>query len=187
MRRFSVIFSVGLGLLLAACGTVQEPPTPTPTRLPITLIAPDQLPTSAFTDPVLRLGESHYYLYCAHCHGYNGEGQVGEIAENTLSLGMRTVPAHNADGSLWLYADQVIIRTIQQGVTNPLDQYPMPAFAQTLTEDDIRALLAFIKLWWTDDQRKYQARVTDNMTARLAGLSGGLPTGDAPFPTATPG
>ncbi|MCB9454202.1 MAG: cytochrome c, partial [Anaerolineaceae bacterium] len=162
------------------------PSTPIPTRLPITLIAPGELPTSTFTDPVLRLGESLYFSNCAHCHGYNGEGQVGALAENTLQLGMKTVPPHNADGNLWRYADQVLVRTIQQGIINPLNQFPMPAFGETLSEDDIHALLAFIRLWWTDDQRAYQAEVTANMTARLAGLSGGLPTEEAPFPTATP-
>lgn len=183
-QRYHILGVLVLLAALAACAPA--PSTPTPTRIPVTLVAPGQLPTSTFDDPVLRLGESHYFRLCAHCHGYNGEGQVGQIAENTIELGMKTVPAHNADGNLWRYADQVIIRTIQLGITNPLDQFAMPGFAATLSDEDIAALLAFIKLWWTDEQRAYQAQVTANMEARLAGLSGGLPTEEAPFPTATP-
>jgi hypothetical protein len=47
------------GLALVGCGTVI-----TPTPLPITLIAPEQLPTSVFNDPVLRLGQEQYNLVC---------------------------------------------------------------------------------------------------------------------------
>jgi len=36
----------------------------------------------------------------------------------------------------------------------------MPAFKDTLTEEEARAILGYIKTWWTDEQRRHQERVT---------------------------
>jgi mono/diheme cytochrome c family protein len=36
----------------------------------------------------------------------------------------------------------------------------MPAFRDRLTDDEIRAALAHIKTWWTDQQRQVQSEVT---------------------------
>jgi mono/diheme cytochrome c family protein len=36
----------------------------------------------------------------------------------------------------------------------------MPAFAGELTEAEVEAILAYIKTWWTDEQRASQAAVT---------------------------
>jgi hypothetical protein len=41
----------------------------------------------------------------------------------------------------------------------------MPPFAEVLTDEQILGILAYIKLWWTDDQRAYQAQVTANLQA----------------------
>jgi hypothetical protein len=40
------------------------------------------------------------------------------------------------------------------------DTPTMPAFRGMPAEDDVRALLAHIKTWWTDDQHSMQARAT---------------------------
>jgi mono/diheme cytochrome c family protein len=37
----------------------------------------------------------------------------------------------------------------------------MPAFAGQLSEQEVEAILAYIKTWWTDEQRAAQARVTE--------------------------
>jgi mono/diheme cytochrome c family protein len=36
----------------------------------------------------------------------------------------------------------------------------MPAFEGILTADDVAAILAYLKTWWTDEQREFQAEVT---------------------------
>ena len=36
----------------------------------------------------------------------------------------------------------------------------MPAFKDQLTEEDVRAVLAYMKSWWTPEQRESQAKVT---------------------------
>jgi mono/diheme cytochrome c family protein len=37
----------------------------------------------------------------------------------------------------------------------------MPAFADKLSEEEIEAILAYIKTWWTDEQRNAQAQMTE--------------------------
>lgn len=179
MRRFLPL----LGLLIAACSprafvsndtgvTVTPRPTATPAAA-ITLVAPNALPTSQFTDPVLVLGEYQYNLVCAHCHGYEGQGQLAESIPQTEALGMHTVPAHNADSHVYQHPDQLLIRVIKEGVQNPLSHFPMPAFEGALTDEQINAILAYIKTWWTDEQRAHQAEITRQWAERDAQLAAG--------------
>jgi mono/diheme cytochrome c family protein len=169
--RFAlVIFFVAL----AACSSARQPS--------ITLVAPESLATSEFADPVLRQGQIDYNTHCGHCHGYNGEGQIGEILQTARQQGMRPVPPHNADGNTWRYADQLLVRLIKEGVSNPLDQFPMPGYAGVLTDEQIMGILAYIKLWWTDEQRAYQAQVTANLQAvwDALGVENITPSASAP-------
>lgn len=153
-------------LLLLMLGVSACASGPTPTPINFTLVDPDDLPTSTFTDPAMRGAEQNYQLFCAHCHGYNGEGQVLRAPGETISLGLRVVPPHDATGSTWRYADPLLVDVISSGIQNPLDHYPMPGFEAALSSEEIAALLEYIKLWWTNEQREYQAAVTANYVAR---------------------
>ena len=179
--RFTIAL-LAVCILLAACsGTA----TPTPTLLPITLVGPDALPTSAFTDPALQRGEANYQRYCAHCHGYHGEGQTGDSAAETRAMGMKVVPAHDSTGVIWQYADQVLLRVAKEGITNGLNRYPMPAFGATFDDATIMEIYAYIKLWWTDEQRAYQAEVTRKLQ-EIWDTLGVETTPQSPFATVTP-
>lgn len=153
-----------LVLILAACAS---PSAPTPTLPPetpieVSFIDPAQAPTSTFTDPVMREAEANYQLYCAHCHGYQGEGQLVGAPMETERLGMKPVPPHDSTGNLWRYADPLIYDVIRYGIQNPLNQYAMVAYGAVFTDEQIAALVEYIKLWWTDEQRAHQAEVTAN-------------------------
>lgn len=50
-----------------------------------------------------------------------------------------------------------------------VDAPKMPAFKDTLSDADIEALLAFIKSWWTEDQRRHQAQVTQAQCTQQGG------------------
>lgn len=166
-------------LILAACSVRNEKTTP----VEINLVDANNAPTSVYADnPVLAQGEANYNLYCAHCHGYKGEGQIGSRAEPTIHLGMSLVPPHDSTGHTWLHPDQLLLLTIKEGIQNPLDHFPMPAFKNVLNDEQITAILEYIKLWWTDDQRAKQAQLTANWEEAQRGLV----TEEAPFATATP-
>lgn len=127
-------------------------------------VAPTDSPERIATisaDPTLQTGERLYYTYCAHCHGYTGEGQPESSAELTLSLGLDIVPPHNATGHTWQHPDQLLMEVIRVGIPNPLNHFPMLGYQEQLTDDEIMAILEFIKLWWTDEQRAHQRAVTN--------------------------
>jgi mono/diheme cytochrome c family protein len=159
---------IGLGvcaLLIAACGAAGLGPNPTPHPV---VVAPTDSPALlaiVAADPVLIAGKQNYDFYCAHCHGYNGEGQTGPTVEETLRMGMNIVPGHDAAFHTWQHPDQLLVRVIQEGVDNPLNRYLMPAYGSSLTEPQIMEIITYMKRWWTDDQRAYQARLTADRAA----------------------
>ena len=146
-----------LALIAAACApaplTPPEPVISTETPLRATRIA---------SDAYIRLGQQEYNLRCAHCHGDHGEGQLAATIPNTRSLGMNLVPAHDSTGHTWQHPDQLLVRVIKEGISNPLDQFIMEPYTSVMTDQEVHATLDYIKLWWTDEQRAYQQQLTDN-------------------------
>ncbi len=176
LARSVVVIFIAAGLLSACAGAAPAPTAvPTLAGTPVTLafVGPEALPTSALADPALRRAEANYQLYCAHCHGYAGEGQLMGAPAETERLGMKPVPPHNATGDTWRYADPLLYEVIRDGVQNPLNQYPMAGWGGVLSDEQIMELIAYIRLWWTDDQRAYQAAVTRSLIA--AREESGLP------------
>jgi mono/diheme cytochrome c family protein len=144
-------------LLLTACGGTAEMPA---------AVSPIPIESVATIDPSdSRLAEAQriYNMNCAHCHGYGGEGQPVETARRTESLGYHTVPLHNAAGHSWQHPDQVLFETIRYGVQVPTNLYTMTAF-QSLSDEEIYALIDYISLWWTDEQRAWQEGLTRQFT-----------------------
>jgi hypothetical protein len=85
---------------------------------------------------------------------------------------MKLVPALDSTGDAWRYADMLLVEVIKNGIQNPLDQYPMLGWSAVMNDGEITNLLAYIKLWWTDEQRAHQAEVSANLIAarRESGL-----------------
>ncbi len=141
-------------LFLAACAG-NETPASAPR-----IGAGNATATSRFTDPVLQEAEVNYNRYCAHCHGYAGEGQLESTIANTESLGMHTVPPHDSTGHTWRHPDWLLFMVTRDGIDNPLDHYPMSGFSFALTDEQIWGVIQYIKTFWTDEQREYQAQIT---------------------------
>ena len=78
-------------------------------------------------------------------------------------------PRHNANGHTWHHPDcelQRIVRTGGDEMTDmmrqmmaPPDAPKMQAFGDKLSNDEIDAVLAFIKTMWTPDEREVQAQI----------------------------
>lgn len=111
----------------------------------IGLRQPDTAPSRA----LVERGEVLYRENCQSCHGGETGGQLRDIP-----------PPHNANGHTWHHPDQQIIDIILNGFSFSVETQKMPAFKDTLSKEDARAILAYIKTWWTDEQRKWQAEVT---------------------------
>jgi len=150
--------SLLLIVITAACGTTATPP-------PITLVPAGERPPSRFTDPELIEGEYLYNLACGHCHGYELQGQLAASIPQTELLGMHIVPPHDETGHTWMHPDQLLIRAIREGIPNPLQQYPMPAFGDAYSDAQINAILRYIRFFWTEEQREHNRRVTEQWAA----------------------
>lgn len=124
-------------------------------------------------DPGLQAGETAYNLRCAHCHGYAGEGELPGSAADTLALGMKVVPAHDSSGSTWMHPEQLLIRLIQEGAPNPLFRFQMAAYGEVMTVEEIRQVLDYMQLWWTDAQREHYAALTAARAGIEAQFGGG--------------
>lgn len=101
-------------------------------------------------------GEELYEANCAECHGGATGGEMTDLP-----------PPHNAQGHTWHHGDCEIVEWTLEGRMArpglPADVEPMPAFGDELDEADARAILAYIKTWWTPGQREHQAQVTEQV------------------------
>ncbi len=85
-------------------------------------------------------------------------------------------PRHNTNGHTWHHAECELVEVVQSGgdqmteamreMMAPPDAPKMPAFKDKLSADDIAAVLAYIKLMWTPQQRSVQAEITHEQCVR---------------------
>lgn len=97
-------------------------------------------------------GADLYVATCQACHG-----------DETGAGGIPEAPPHNADGHTWHHPDAQLIDWILNG--KPFTA--MPGFGDELSRDDAQAILAYIKTWWTDQQRAEQADVSERYQEAL--------------------
>lgn len=97
-------------------------------------------------------GEQLYAASCVQCHGGPTGGQISDIP-----------PRHNAEGHTWHHSDCLLAEIVLDGLPprpGATGDQVMPAYRDELTEADVEAILAFLKTWWTDEQRSSQAETT---------------------------
>jgi mono/diheme cytochrome c family protein len=144
MRRRAVILAIG-GALAGAAGLGSA-------WLP--RVGSDEPPTIA-------QGRELYAANCASCHGADLRGQPDW--KSPLPSGRMPAPPHDASGHTWHHPDGVLFRIVKEGpaaVVGGGYESDMPGFGEVLGDDEIRAVLAFIKSTWPDRQREYQAELS---------------------------
>ena len=107
----------------------------------------------------LELGATVYAANCANCHGANLEGQAEWKTPN--EDGTWKAPPHDETGHTWHHPDDYLLDRIYKG-TASLDGKMqalsnMPAYIDILTDEEIEAVLEFIKSQWPDDIKEAQA------------------------------
>ena len=110
-------------------------------------------------------GQVLYAEHCGACHGGNLEGQPDW--QNRLANGRLPAPPHDETGHTWHHPDQDLFRIVKEGVAAIVPGYEtdMPAFGGVLSDDEIRAVLDYIKGTWPEQQRVYQAARTGDRDA----------------------
>jgi mono/diheme cytochrome c family protein len=115
-------------------------------------LAPDR-PAAAethFADasdiPTVLKGKGIYARYCASCHGHRLQGQpLWQLMDEYAG---RRAPAFDESGHSWQHADEDLFHMIKYGrfAAAPADYHSyMPAFKDFLSDDEILAVLAFVK------------------------------------------
>ncbi len=121
-------------------------------------------------DPAqIARGEKIYAQHCASCHGAKLEGQPEW--RRRLPNGRMPAPPHDESGHTWHHPDGVLFGMTKNGLKPPYAppgyDSDMPAFAGKLSDDEISAVLAYIKSHWTSaDVLAARAEMTRNMEKR---------------------
>lgn len=162
MKRFFLLGFLLLGGCVADGGDQQATVTPalldevpalsalagTPTS------RPQSLPTLA--PSLVAIGAEVYATHCAECHGTNLEGETEWQMPNPD--GSFRAPPHDETGHTWHHGDRVLREAILLGGDRlqEIGHSEMPAFAGTLSDEQVDAVLAYIKSNWPEDIRATQ-------------------------------
>lgn len=104
---------------------------------------------------VVTLGATVYGENCASCHGDNLEGQPDWRVPG--DDGRLPAPPHDASGHTWHHDGDTLFRLTKYGVAalinDPDYGSNMPIYDGILSDEEIIAVLSYIKSTWPDDIR----------------------------------
>ena len=126
-------------------------------RLAALLLAATVLPVSAQDDSLA--GERLYQENCASCHGANLEGQPDW--RSRLPNGRLPAPPHDASGHTWHHTDRVLLDIVKRGTAAIVGngyESDMPGFKEVLTDEEITAIIDYIKSTWPDRIRSFAGK-----------------------------
>ena len=109
----------------------------------------------------LALGQSVYGENCASCHGADLEGEPDwrqRRADGTLPA-----PPHDETGHTWHHPDFQLFAITKQGTAAfaPEDyKTNMAGFSEVLSDEEIKAVLEYIKSRWPEEIRLRQADIS---------------------------
>ena len=112
----------------------------------------------------LSVGKNIYFQQCAVCHGAKLEGQPDW--QRKLANGRFPAPPHDDSGHTWHHPDEVLFGITKNGLAPPYApkgyESDMPAFAGKLSDEEIRAVLAYIGSHWSGEVQKLRAEMLRN-------------------------
>ncbi|MER1966087.1 cytochrome c [Castellaniella sp. GW247-6E4] len=121
----------------------------------------------AFIDPadqsLVIQGKAIYANSCAACHGEALQGQPDW--RDRMPNGKLPAPPHDKTGHTWHHPDTMLIDMVKHGLVPgktapPGYQSDMPAYGTVLTDEEIVAVLAYIKSSWPPKVLQAQKEVT---------------------------
>ncbi len=146
-------------LLVASCSGTADTGPAGGEQVTITSAAPggeDAPPTPELDPALVAAGEPLYQARCAVCHGADLSGHPDWKTPN--DDGTPRPPPHDSTGHTWHHPDQLLVEIVRDGGSLPTS--PMPPFEGILSDDEIGAVLEFIKSSWGPDERRFQWQVT---------------------------
>jgi len=129
-----------------------------------TLVTPEGTPGDETDVSQIIEGQALYQVNCARCHGEDMSGELGWISKET-DLSVEEVnevaktlddvaPAHDATGNTARHDDPMLFEIIKQGPTEAMSKPEtadsrMPGFSDRLNDEEIWAIVAYMKSHWT--------------------------------------
>ena len=105
-----------------------------------------------------RSGQEIFASTCAACHGVEGEGQPGwHVVKEDGTL---PAPPLNGEGHTWHHGDGLLYQIVSQGGKSlegpdiPNFKSGMPAFGDLLNDEEIVAVLTYVKSLWGDKTKR---------------------------------
>ncbi len=114
-------------------------------------------------DMLVVSGKQIYANYCASCHGESLQGQPHW--RHRLSNGRLPAPPHDKSGHTWHHPDSMLFDIVKNGLVPgktapPRYESDMPAFNGILTDEEIVAVIAYIKNSWPPEVLHAQKEIT---------------------------
>ncbi len=104
---------------------------------------------------IIENGKLIYANNCASCHGINLEGQKNWMSR--LPDGLMPAPPHDKTGHTWHHPDRYLFMITKYGIEEFIgEKYPnnMPAYKDILSDEEIIAVLSYIKSTWPSKIKK---------------------------------
>jgi len=149
MRRRPLWLGIGLTVGVALLLFWRAPSAGSPVVINNTAVPP--VPT--LNPDRVALGATLYANNCAECHGANLEGAPDW--KKPLPDGSLPPPPHDRSGHTWHHPDSLLLNIVANG-GDPAFNSKMPAFKDKLSEEEMAAILEFIKSKWGKDEREFQ-------------------------------
>lgn len=121
----------------------------------------------AFIDPadqtLVMQGKVIYANNCAACHGASLQGQPNW--RERMPSGKLPAPPHDKTGHTWHHPDAMLVDMVKNGLVPGKTAPPgyvsdMPAYGDMLSDQEIIAVLAYIKSSWPPKVLEAQKEVT---------------------------
>ena len=110
---------------------------------------------------VVALGQRVYAAHCAACHGARGEGQPNWRERGPD--GLLPAPPHDDSGHTWHHPDEQLFALTKHGLAKVIGQpdyrSAMPAYDGVLSDQEIVAVLSWIKAQWPPQAWRHQDQV----------------------------
>ncbi|MGH6931850.1 MAG: c-type cytochrome [Dongiaceae bacterium] len=110
----------------------------------------------------VAMGQAVYAAQCARCHGAKLEGQPNW--RDRMANGRLPAPPHDEQGHSWHHPDSVLFGITKHGLGPYAPtgyESDMPAFDGVLSDEEIAAVLAYIKSQWPKQVQARQQRINE--------------------------
>ena len=111
---------------------------------------------------IIENGKQIYSKNCASCHGINLEGQKNWMSR--LPDGLMPAPPHDETGHTWHHSDRFLFMVTKYGIEEFIgEKYlnNMPVYKDILSDEEIIAVLSYIKSTWPSKIKKIHDQIND--------------------------